>query len=62
MLNFNHTVFDAFSSWENYSTIAYDFEVKRKDLRQYSFFQGEEVEDIIDFSKKQSIKEAIETE
>ena len=31
----------------------------RKDLRQYSFFQGEEVEDIIDFSKKQSIKEAV---
>ncbi|WP_346861162.1 AAA family ATPase [uncultured Draconibacterium sp.] len=31
----------------------------RKDLRQYSFFQGEEVEDIIDFSKKQSIKDAV---
>lgn len=31
----------------------------RKDLRQYSFFQGEEVEDIIDFSKKKSIKDAV---
>lgn len=31
----------------------------RKDLRQYSFFQGEEVEKIIDFSNKQSIKSAI---
>lgn len=31
----------------------------REDLRQYSFFQGEEVENIIDFSKKQSIKEAV---
>jgi DNA sulfur modification protein DndD len=31
----------------------------RKDLRQYSFFQGEEVEKIIDFSNKKSIKNAI---
>jgi len=31
----------------------------REDLRQYSFFQGEEVEKIIDFSNTNSIKDAI---
>jgi DNA sulfur modification protein DndD len=30
-------------------------------LRQYSFFQGEEVDSIIDFSKKSSIEEAVRT-
>lgn len=30
-------------------------------LRQYSFFQGEEVDRIIDFSKKSSIEEAVRT-
>jgi DNA sulfur modification protein DndD len=33
----------------------------RPDLRQYSFFQGEEVDSIIDFSKKSSIEEAVRT-
>ena len=30
-------------------------------LRQYSFFQGEEVDSIIDFGKKSSIEEAVRT-
>jgi DNA sulfur modification protein DndD len=33
----------------------------RPDLRQYSFFQGEEVDSIIDFGKKSSIEEAVRT-
>lgn len=47
----------------------YDAEEKDKiikklilpNLRQYSFFQGEEVDSIIDFSKKSSIEEAVRT-
>src|SRR5690606_32028815 len=47
----------------------YDEEEKRKiinqlilpNLRQYSFFQGEEVDSIIDFTKSSSIKDAVRT-
>ena len=47
----------------------YDYDEKRKiinrlilpDLRQYSFLQGEEVDRIIDFSKKSSIEDAVRT-
>lgn len=47
----------------------YDTEEKRSvinrlilpNLRQYSFFQGEEVDKMIDFSKKSSIEEAVRT-
>ena len=47
----------------------YDSEEKQKiisqlilpNLRQYSFFQGEEVDKMIDFSKKSSIEEAVRT-
>ena len=47
----------------------YDVDEKRKiinqlilpNLRQYSFFQGEEVDRIIDFSKKSSIEDAVRT-
>lgn len=47
----------------------YDYDEKRKiinrlilpDLRQYSFLQGEEVDKIIDFSKKSSIEDAVRT-